>query len=386
MELFKASNQWASRPADERFWTIQEMVDATRALRDKSVQGAVRYGDLRVEADNGDLRLLGKTDVPAKLTNWSFSQLSKHAGAPPGYLRKLPATLAAQNINHGLKGREDDDQARLLLTRTNGPGSFVARAMTSPRYTRVWNNDVGTRLLDLVGQGWVTPPAMHAAADDPRAREATEADCGDHTYITPGTMISPAGIYASDHDMFVFMVNPERQIDDGSDDGLYRGFFVWNSEVGAQAFGIMMFMFQKVCGNHIVWGAEDVKELRIRHIGEADTRVFQELQVKLIEYSDSSVSDIEAQIKRAQTLVLGANKEEVVDELLGFSRRKRLQIPRKTFRAAYDVAESREDDYGDPNTLWGMVSGLTQHSQTLAHTDARVEADRLSGKLMTMAF
>jgi len=47
-------------------------------------------------------------------------------------------------------------------------------------------------------------------------------------------MISPAGIYASDHDMFSFLVNEEYRIDDGSDGGLARGFFVQNSEVGAE--------------------------------------------------------------------------------------------------------------------------------------------------------
>ena len=45
-------------------------------------------------------------------------------------------------------------------------------------------------------------------------------------------MIAPAGIYASDHDMFAFLVNEEYRIDDGSDGGLARGFFVQNSEVG----------------------------------------------------------------------------------------------------------------------------------------------------------
>ena len=123
MELYKASNQWMSRPADERFWTVQEMIRVCLANRNKSAGASVQYNNLRVEAADQDIQLVGREGIPAKLTNWSFGQLSQRAGAPASYLRKLPPTLAAQNINHGLKAREDDDTARLLLQRTNGPGS-----------------------------------------------------------------------------------------------------------------------------------------------------------------------------------------------------------------------------------------------------------------------
>lgn len=386
MELFKASNQWASRPDDERFWTIEEMIAQCFKYRHASAQASVIYRDLRVEAVDADLRMVGKAGVPAKLTHWSFGQLSQRAGAPPSYLRKLPPTLAAQNINHGLKSREEEDHARLLLSQTNGPDSWVLRAMTSDRYTRIWNHEVGERLLPLMAAGWTVPPAMAVAADDSRAREATVEDCGDHTYIREGDIIGPAGIYASDHDMFVFMINPERVVDNGSEKGLFRGFFVWNSEVGAQSFGVMSFLFDAVCGNHIVWGAQGVQELRIRHIGKADERAFAELSVELRKYSDSSASDIEAQIQSAQKMVLGVDKETVVDAVLGMARAKRIQVAQKTLVAAYDIATEHEDRYGDPNTMWAMVSGLTEASQELGYADKRVEADRTAGKLLELSF
>ena len=393
MELFKASNQWATRPADERFWTINEMVDACLHHRRVSRKATVGYADMRVEARDGDLHLMGRAGIPAKLTNWSFGQLSQRAGAPASYLRTLPATLAAQKLYSGLKSRgerlddtDDSSYAQLLLQRTNGPESMVLRSMNSQRYTRIWNHDVGERLLTLSQRGWITPPAANVNPDDPRARRATDDDCGDFSYVRSGEMIGPSGIYASDHDMFVFLVNPERQIADGSDDGLFRGFFVWNSEVGAASFGVMAFLFKAVCQNHIVWGAQGVHELRVRHVGKADKTDFAKLQVEQTKYADSSASDVEAKIESARRMVLGTDQDSVVDELLGIARKQRIQVSRKALVGAYTTTVAHEQDYGDPNTLWGMVNGLTDRSQDSEFTDDRVKQDQVAGKLLECAF
>ena len=42
----------------------------------------------------------------------------------------------------------------------------------------------------------------------------------DYGTMKLGDLIAPAGIYASDHDMFAFMVNEDARIDDGSDEGI----------------------------------------------------------------------------------------------------------------------------------------------------------------------
>jgi hypothetical protein len=38
-------------------------------------------------------------------THWSFGQLCALVGAPTSYLRQLPATLSAINLQHGLLSR-----------------------------------------------------------------------------------------------------------------------------------------------------------------------------------------------------------------------------------------------------------------------------------------
>jgi len=71
-------------------------------------------------------------------------------------------------------------------------------------------------------------------------------------------------LYASDCDVFIFLVNEARPIDvDGQT--YFRGFYTWNSEVGKATFGRASFLYSYVCANRIIWGARDVEELRIRH-------------------------------------------------------------------------------------------------------------------------
>ena len=199
-------------------------------------------------------------------------------------------------------------------------------------------------------------------------------------------MIAPAGLFASDHDFFLFMVNPERQIDAGyPDHGLMRGVMMWNSEVGAASFGIAKFAFDHVCSNLIIWSARDYQEIRIRHVGDADDRAFAGIQVKMIEYANESASDIEAKIKAARNLVLGATKEEAIDAVLGFATKKRIPLARKSLESAYDIAE-KNPRYGSPRTPWAITNGLTELSQQSGFADERMDLDRAAGKILTMAF
>jgi len=382
MNIFKAHNQWKNRPADERFWTIKDMILACRQYRANAAESTVALADLRVEAQDGEVRLVGKTNTPAALTHWCFGQVSQIAKAPASYLRTLPATLAAQNLNYGLKENKPEGEARLLIHRN---GSLLCRAATSLKYTRVWNNDILERFERILPVGWRVPPAR-PCNNQQDARPATEADVFPGTSVRVGDMIAPAGLFASDHDFFLFMVNPERQIDAGyPDHGLMRGVMMWNSEVGAASFGIAKFTFDHVCSNLIAWSVQDYSEMRIRHVGDADDRAFEGIQVKLVEYANESTSDIEAKIKSARTLVLGATKDEAIDAVLGFATKKHIPMTRKALDAAYEIAE-KTPRYGSPRTPWGIVNGLTELSQQSGYADERMDLDRAAGKILTMAF
>ncbi len=392
MEVFAAMNQWATRPADERFWNIDEMVRACLAYRQSSVTSTVRYSDLRVEAAGQDLNVVGPTGAPAALTHYAFGQLSQRVKAPASYLRTLPPTLAAQNINHGLKGRDSTDEAKLLFHRNGG---LVLRAALSEKYERIWNHEVGEKLLELEADGWRVPPARPAPAADPRARPATEADVlARHggrggLSVNVGDMIAPAGVYASDRDMFVFLVNEESAVDDGTDSGLARFLMLWNSEVGDKSFGGIGGYYKHVCGNHIVWDAQGVVDFRIRHVGQrVRNKAWRQLKMDVRKYADSSANETEAHIKSARTFELGSDKAAVVDRVLGFARRKKLAgINEDRIGAAFDAAEKHRDWYGcAPNTAYGIVNGLTEVSQQTRHADTRAKLDRAAGKIMEIAF
>jgi len=166
---------------------------------------------------------------------------------------------------------------------------------------------------------------------------------------------------------------------------LGRGFFLWNSEVGAKSFGLSTFLYDAICGNHIVWGAKDVKEIKIRHIGDANDRAFNSLRMDLVEYANSSTSDDAAKIRKARSYVLGGSKDQVLEALIGIVAQKRIQLAQGQLDAAYDIAE-RTPRYGSPRNMWGMVNGLTELSQKSEYADRRVTIDRAAGKLMEIAF
>jgi hypothetical protein len=383
MNLYKASSQWSTRPSDERFSNLYDLHTAVSGYRDSAMVAPVVVSDLRVEAQSGELALIGRQNVPATLTNFAFGQIAQTVKAPAGYLRGLPPTLAAQNINHGLS-RASDDEVQLLLHKNGG---MVLRGMNSPGYTRIWNSDITKRLLELPG-GWRVPPARPAFADQPGTRLATEADVlaaeGFELSVKVGDPIAPAGLYASDHDMFAFLINESRVIaEPGNPSGLARGFFVWNQEVPGVSFGVMTFYYRNVCGNHIVWGAENVHEIRIRHVGQADERAFNELSVELVKYADRSASEDEARITRARAHSLGATKDEVLDAVLGL---KIAGLTRTLLTEAYELTEENVDTDGSPRTAWGLAQGLTRISQKTPFADERVKLDRAAGKVIEIAF
>lgn len=382
MELFKASRQWQSRPADERFASVQELHAVCSDYRSRAKTAQTTYGQLTAQGDGAEVKLIGQTGTSTRLTHWAFGQLCQRANAPAGYLRDLPSDLASQCVNVGLKERAADPCH--LMFHSNG--DLILRSLTSDRYDRIWNSDVTSRLLQLLDKGWRVPPARPAIPGQAGVRKATEADVlGDTEFglsVNVGDYIAPAGLYASDHDMFAFMVNPARRIEDGSEGGLSRGFFVWNSEVGAASFGMTRFFYRHVCGNHIVWGASDVKTVRIRHVGDAGTRAFEELRAQVAEYDNASASDDEAIIARARTMRLGENKEKVLDRLFGL----RLAASQSDIRAAVDSAFNYQDIDGDPLTVYGVVNGLTRVSQNTPYADSRVALDRAAGRVMEIAF
>lgn len=379
INLTAASKQWATRPGDQRFSSLADLVAFCQSSRDRAVAAKRLYSELRAEKSGEDVVLAGPRGVAA-LTHHAFGQIATLAGAPGGYLRTLPATLAIQNLNHGLKARsiENDStgSAMLLLDREPDTGAYMARAITSEKYSRVWDVDIATRLVEFcqANPEWTNPPA-YAISDEDKSRPGYNPDTG----------TVPSGLYASDRDMFAFLIDGGHVLDTGNKgNGMNRGFYVSNSEVGDKALSLTSFAFDKVCGNHIIWGARDISQLRIRHVGDADKRAWSKVAVELRAYAESSTEGIEKRIAAARLAVLGGTKLDALDAALKMVSKARVPLSQKAVREAMETAEKREDRYGNPRTVWGLVSGLTENSQMCPNVDDRTIVDRAAGKLLEM--
>lgn len=390
MDLYHASRQWADRPIDERFWNLTEMQSATKEYADSAVQATIRPELLRVESIGPEMALIGPTGTQATLTHYAFGQLAQRAGAPADYLRKLPGPLAAQCINTTLPDRQKGAENAVVLFHKNG--GLLTRCITSDRYARFWHYEVCQQLSRLESNGWRVPPARPTGKIGERTRTATEADCLSRKLpglsVKVGDTIAPAGLYASDRDMFAFMVDDNHMIQNEADKGtpLARGFFVWNSEVGDKSFGLMTFLYDAVCGNHIVWNVSNVNEVRIRHTGEARDRITRKTEVELRRYAESSAAETEARIASAQKFILGATKDEILERLFSIAAQKRLTALNQGILEDAYVLATRTPRYGNPRSLWAVSQGLTQLSQDSAYTDRRVAIDTAAGRLLEIAF
>jgi hypothetical protein len=230
-------------------------------------------------------------------------------------------------------------------------GETYVSAFTSPSYGRIWDADVVRSLSDAVkGTSWNVPPAK------------TNNDSEN------------SGLYASDHDMFAFLVNDDDPVEVGNAK-LGRGFFCWNSETGASTFGLTTFLYNYVCGNHIVWGAEDVKGLRIVHRRKAPNRFYEAAIPILNSYAKNhATSDsIKYKADRAMSHHIGSDLEETME-----------YFKAKPFTKT-EVAKGWETGLAegeDVTNLWGMVQGLTAYARDLPHIDKRVNLERRAGVLL----
>ncbi len=363
MELMQASRQWSSRPQDERFLSLHELHSKAVASRQQSKAAVLANRHITVEPAADDemngIVVRGPQGNTVTPTHWSFGQLASLAGAPAGYMRELPAPMAADCLNYGLHQKRDVEEVGVLLTRNEQ--DIDLRAATGPRYGRIWNADVVGNLMQYVGDGvtgqWRVPGEFG---------KPVEVNRGNTT------------IYGSDRDMFVFLADEQNLVEvpgagrNGETELLSRGFFVWNSEVGAATFGTATFLFRYVCMNRIVWGAQDVNEIKIRHTSGAPERFLEEAAPALDEYSRGSV-------KAITDGVLAARERRIdnVEEFLG---------RRFSLRMAKRANEQHLVEEGRPvETLWDATQAITAIARDIPNQNDRVDLERKAGDLMKLA-
>jgi len=152
-----------------------------------------------------------------------------------------------------------------------------------------------------------------------------------------------------------------------------RGFFVGNSEVGKTSLFAGFFLFDYVCCNRIVWGADQYTEVRIRHTKGAPDRWLEEVTPVLREYSQASAKPVVQAIEDARS-------KRIDDELTTFLAKRFGKAAAPAIMAVHEQEEGRPIE-----TLWDVTVAATAHARSVKNTDKRLEIERTAGELLKLA-
>ena len=366
--ISKVSSQWFSRPDDQRFLSLSELESAVHKRSAAASQEIVDVKSIYVDADrdNPDALTLGFNNVTNISPNhWSFGQLSSLAGAPAGYMRKLPSTIAGINLQYGLQNLRAENVKMFY-----NPDDEELYAATGTEYGRVFDHELVSAIRKIAGNG----------TGDTRWKVPGLLDWTTHRY-NPFVDLTKQNttLYASDRDVFVFLVDDTHPIEigklsNGDPDVVFRGFYAWNSEVGSKTLGISTFLFRAVCQNRNIWGAQDISEVVIRHSKNAPQRFAAEAEPALLEYANASDQGIILGIQNAKNAIVATTDEDRIQWLgkRGFSAKQAQNI--------IDTVIREEDT--KPASVWDFVQGITAVARNIGHTDERVALEKLAGNLL----
>ena len=369
----RVSSEWFSRPDDERYLSLSELYASVKGRAERSRTRTVESAAIRVEAHRDDPEnlalILPDAEAPVAPTHWSFGQLASLVSAPAAYLRQLPAPLAGINLQYGLTSH----RAEQIKTLETEDGRTELRAVTGPDYGRIYDHELVAAVQKIAGNG-----------------------TGDTRWKVPGTLDWSSGVYnpmvditkdtttlyASDRDVFLFLVDDMNPIEagklsDGSPDLYFRGFYCWNSEVGAKTLGIASFYLRAVCQNRNLWGVEDFQEISIRHSKYAANRFAHEAAPALTRFADSSPRPFVEGIRAARERIVAHSDDDRTDFLRkrGFSKAETARI----------VETVLAEEGRPPESVFDFVQGITAVARSKPQQDTRLEMEGKAKKLLERA-
>ncbi|WP_310531208.1 DUF932 domain-containing protein [Novosphingobium sp.] len=370
----RVSSEWFSRPDDQRFLSLGDLARSVRGRFERSRTRVVESALIHVEASRGDPErlalILPGADAPVTPTHWSFGQLASQVGAPAAYLRQLPAPLAAINLQYGLTSHRAEQIKTLETDDPVSGGRLDLRAVTGPDYGRIYDHELVEAVQKIAGNG----------AGDTRWKVPGVLDWSTGVYnprvdITRDTTT----LYASDRDVFLFLVDDLNPIEagrlpDGSPDLYFRGFYSWNSEVGAKTLGMASFYLRAVCQNRNLWGVEHFEEISIRHSKYAANRFAHEAAPALEGFANSSPQPFMNGIKAARERIVARTDEDRSDFLRnrGFSRAETGKI----------IETVLAEEGRPPESVFDFVQGITALARGKAHQDDRLAMEGKAKKLL----
>lgn len=369
------SKQWISRPADERFLSLDDLFRAVKARTDATFEDRIETRGVEFIApepktldDTHHMTVGLSNGREVAPTHWSFGQLAQLAGAPAGYLRKLPSQIAADALSYGMRYNRAVETIKLY-----GRDRLDLRAATGPDYGRIFDYEIVQAVQQIAGNGtgderWKVPGVMdwRTMIYDP-----------EHPVTKDTTTL-----YASDRDCFIFLVDDRNPISvgklpNGDDDLVFRGFYITNSEVGKSALKIAAFYLRAICCNRIMWGVEGFQEVSMRHSKYAPARFVEEARPALEQFADGSTRLLLEGVEKAKAAKIASDQDEALEFLAarGLSRKRAVEV--------YDSVVEHEGR--EVRTVWDVAQGITRVAHTIPHTDERVDFERIAGKLLDKA-
>ncbi|MFK4874063.1 DUF932 domain-containing protein [Novosphingobium sp. ZW T3_23] len=370
--ISRVSSEWFARPADERFLSLDELYARVLARGQTASTRIVETRAIEVRAESsgaGRLELLVPGGEAVAPTNWSFGQLCSLIGAPAAYLRQLPAALAGINLQHGLLSHRGE-HVKLLETSEH---RTELRAVTGPDYGRIWDHELVSAVMRIAGNGtgdtrWKVPGVL----------DWSTMTYNPHVDVTSGTTT----LYASDRDVFVFLVDDTHPIEagrlpGGEPDLFFPGFYCWNSEVGSKTIGIATFYLRAVCMNRNLWGVEDFKEISLRHSKFAANRFAEQAGPALTRFANSSPRSFVEGVKTARERLVARTDEDRTTFLRerGFSKVDTSRI----------IAAVLDEEGHSPSSLYDFVQGITAVARSKSHQDDRLEYETRARRILERA-
>ncbi|CAB4130402.1 hypothetical protein UFOVP119_26 [uncultured Caudovirales phage] len=368
------SAQWAARSADQRFTSLSELHAQVLEWAEQSRVEIIKPAQIvaKFDVSRPDYLALAVGDnVQTDGTHWAFEQVCRAAGTPPNYMRSIPGPLAAVNLNYGLKAAEQKEIAAYV--RKPKIGDDLLRGLTSPRYGRICDHEVVKGVMNVAGNGtgdtrWKVPGTINWSSQF------------GVTY-NPEVNITKQNttLYASDRDVFLFLVDDKNPIEvgklaNGDPDLMFRGFYVWNSEVGAKTYGFASMYLRGVCQNRNLWGVEQFRELTFKHTSGAPDRFAAEASQALLDFADLGQVKLIAGVKAAKAAIVAKTDEDAIDWLdrYGFSAQASKSILETSLKEEQTAARS----------VWDFAQAVSAIARGEEFQEDRLRLERIAGKML----
>lgn len=295
---------------------------------------------------------------PQKLNNWSTSQLAQFSEIPKQYLDRISGenpTLAASNINHGL--RRKDGESRMIRTLDGN-----VRGLLSSRY----------RILDSYDMLEATLPTMLDQKMNIVSSEITEQK------------------------LYLKALTPALKSEIVPGDVVQHGLIISTSDVGAGSVRVEPLIYRLVCSNGLIMPSS----IRKYHVGknQAENDIMELLTDKTRELTDAAfwaqVRDIVNASLRPEIFQREVDRLKFAQGLKieNFDLPKVVELAMKATNVSGEIKKNSilsalaSGNEGAGLTQWGLINSFTRAAQNESFDyETSIELERAAGQILELS-